>query len=125
MTAFSVDEVIVIHDYLLDLHGGLPGLKSLGDLESALAQPHDVFFGVVRYPTPIEQAGAYLFYLASAHAFVDGNKRTGAIICLSWLTRYGYVVTDHDGFEALTRQIASGVIRSADDAITELVRLTF
>ena len=50
----TVDEVLVIHGHLLSLDGGLPGMKSLAALESALAQPGLEVFGQARYVTPIE-----------------------------------------------------------------------
>jgi len=86
VTPLTVDEGLMIHGHLLALDGGLPGVKNLGALESALAQPGLEVLGEQRYVTPLEQAGAYLFYLSKPHAFNDGNKRTAAA-CMPHLAR--------------------------------------
>jgi death on curing protein len=86
-----LDDVLAIHRRLIEKHGGTDALY--GDtkekLESALAQPGAVLFGHVAFPTIYEQAAAYLYFIAKAHAFVDGNKRTawgnGCIPVPEWL----------------------------------------
>ena len=63
----------LLHDESLAEHGGLPGLRDEGLLESALARPHQmVAYG---QPDVAALAAAYGFGLIRNHAFVDGNKR--------------------------------------------------
>ncbi|MGI9187992.1 MAG: type II toxin-antitoxin system death-on-curing family toxin [Gaiellales bacterium] len=69
-TYISVDEAIFIHDVLLERHGGSPGLRDAGALESALVRPQLGY-----YDDLIAEAAALLESLAINHPFVDGNKR--------------------------------------------------
>ena len=66
--------LLVLHDRSIALHGGAPGLRDEGLLESALARPENRFHyeGVEESCT---LAATYLVALASNHPFVDGNKR--------------------------------------------------
>ncbi len=61
----------------MEQSGGLSGVRDLGALESALAQPRMTFGGIDLYPTVVEKASALGFSLIKNHPFVDGNKRTG------------------------------------------------
>ncbi|MGW7532094.1 type II toxin-antitoxin system death-on-curing family toxin [Amycolatopsis sp. NPDC054798] len=61
-------------------------IRDRGALESALAQPLQGGFGVEEfYPTIAEKAAALLCGVAKAHGFVDGNKRTGWMCCVTFL----------------------------------------
>ncbi|MFY9315287.1 MAG: type II toxin-antitoxin system death-on-curing family toxin [Burkholderiales bacterium] len=72
----EVEAVVAIHAEVLAAHGGSPGLRDKGLLESAVAAPQASFGGQPLIVDPIEIAAAYLFYLCRNHPFVDGNKRT-------------------------------------------------
>ena len=63
----------LLHDESLAEHGGRPGLRDEGLLESALARPHQLL--AYGEPDLAALAAAYAFGLARNHAFVDGNKR--------------------------------------------------
>lgn len=69
-TYISVDEAMFIHGVLLARHGGSPGLRDAGALESALVRPQLGY-----YDDLIAEAAALLESLAINHPFVDGNKR--------------------------------------------------
>jgi death-on-curing protein len=63
----------LLHDESLAEHGGRPGLRDQGLLESALARPQQLLnYGK---PDVAALAAAYAFGLIRNHAFVDGNKR--------------------------------------------------
>ncbi|MEQ1751538.1 MAG: Fic family protein, partial [Prosthecobacter sp.] len=81
----TVEAVLAIHEEVLAAHGGSPGLRSRELLESAIAAPQASMMGVPLITDPIEIAAAYLFYLCSNHAFVDGNKRAALATCLVFL----------------------------------------
>jgi death-on-curing protein len=69
----SREALLLLHDESLAEHGGAPGLRDEGLLDSALARPlHLVAYGT---PDLAELAAAYGVGLAKNHAFVDGNKR--------------------------------------------------
>ncbi|WP_338779785.1 type II toxin-antitoxin system death-on-curing family toxin [Metabacillus sp. FJAT-52054] len=96
----TVEEVVELHDMLVDLYGGLQG-REHGKLESKLALPMSGFGDFERFPTIEEKAAAYHYYLASGHAFNDGNKRTSYAAAFIFLDFNGYdlVADDEDVFQ--------------------------
>lgn len=75
MRYLTVEEVQRLHQRVLDETGGGSGVRDLGGLESAVAQPQMTFGGQELYPTLADKAAALGFSLAMNHVFVDGNKR--------------------------------------------------
>jgi death on curing protein len=73
----TLAEVIELHRGILEQVAGSGGIRDLGALESAIAQPRMTFGGEELYPTIIEKASALGFSIVMNHPFVDGNKRTG------------------------------------------------
>jgi death-on-curing protein len=109
MKYLTVELVLRIHTRQIALFGGDPGLRDLGLLDSAVAQPRAVFGGEALYPTLEEKAAALAFSLVMNHPFVDGNKRTGAASMLMFLRRNGYAVdaTDEE-IESVILRVAAG-----------------
>ena len=70
-------EVLSLHRQIIEQSGGALGVRDLGALESALAQPHMTFGGEDLYPMLVDKAAALGFSIIMNHPFVDGNKRTG------------------------------------------------
>ncbi|WP_243458640.1 type II toxin-antitoxin system death-on-curing family toxin [Nostoc sp. UIC 10630] len=66
-----------MHRQVIEQSGGALGIRDLGILESAVAQPKMTFGEEDLYPTIIEKASALGFSLIKNHPFLDGNKRTG------------------------------------------------
>lgn len=79
------DVVVAIHAELVDLHGGLHGLRDSGLLESALAQPMATFGGEYLHGDLWAMAAAYGYHLCRNHAFLDGNKRVAAVAMITFL----------------------------------------
>lgn len=77
MRYLALSEVVELHRRLLEATGGAAGIRDLGALESALAQPKMALAGGDLYPTLAEKAAALCFSLVGNHPFVDGNKRVG------------------------------------------------
>ena len=73
----TLTEVLELHHRVIKQSGGTAGLRDLGALESAIAQPRMTFGCVDLYPTVVEKSSALGFSLVKNHPFVDGNKRTG------------------------------------------------
>jgi death-on-curing protein len=86
----SLAEVLVLHERVIEQSGGAAGLRDLGSLESALAQPRATFDGVELYPTLVEKGTALAFSLVSNHPFVDGNKRIGHAALETFLVLNGF-----------------------------------
>ena len=73
----TLAEVIELHSGILEQSAGSGGIRDMGALESAIAQPRMTFGGTELYPTIIEKASALGFSIVMNHPFVDGNKRAG------------------------------------------------
>lgn len=85
MIKFSKDKVLLLHKLIAQETGGSVGVRDEGLLESALEAAFSGFGGTEFYPTK-EEKGARLGYnLISNHAFVDGNKRIGMYVMLTFL----------------------------------------
>ena len=85
MIRFSQEKVLLLHQLLIAETGGAPELRDIGLLDSALESAFASFDGEEFYPTK-EEKGARLGYaLVSNHAFVDGNKRIGMYVMLTFL----------------------------------------
>jgi len=72
-----IHEVLALHERIAEQSGGGVGVRDLGLLESALAQPRQSFGDTDLYPSLVEKAAALGFSLVANHPFVDGNKRIG------------------------------------------------
>ena len=97
---------------LLAEHGGAPGLRDPGLLESALARPHQIFaYSECDLP---QLAAAYVARIVRNHPFVDGNKRTGFMT--------GYVFLERNGlhFTASEAEAAQAVLELAAGSIDEI-----
>jgi death on curing protein len=66
----SLDEVLAIHERVVEAFGGAGGVRDLGLLESALYRPRSGY-----YEDLISMAAALFESLIMNHPFVDGNKR--------------------------------------------------
>jgi death-on-curing protein len=78
MRYLALAEVVDLHRRLLEATGGAAGIRDLGALESALAQPKMTLAGRDLYPTLAEKAAALcLSLVGNHHPFLDGNKRVG------------------------------------------------
>ena len=89
MIKFSKEKVKFLHQLLAEATGGSIGIRDEGLLDSALESAFSGFGEQEFYPTK-EEKGARLGYaLISNHAFVDGNKRIGIYIMLTFLEMNG------------------------------------
>ena len=104
-------EVLEIYRRIMQQSGGLVGIRDLGGLESAVAQPRMTFGGVELYPTLIEKAAALGFSLIQNHPFVDGNKRTGHASMEIFLVLNGHQIrASVDEQVEIILQVAAGVM---------------
>ena len=85
-----------IHERQLAEHGGPSGVRDRGLFESALARPQQLaVYGATLVDAPA-LAAAYAFGLARNHPFIDGNKRTAAVVCEVFLELNGYLLVAED-----------------------------
>ena len=102
MIQFSEEKVLLLHQLIIAETGGCSELRDIGLLDSALEGCFQTFGGQELYPTK-EEKGARLGYsLISNHAFVDGNKRIGMYVMLTFLEVNGIHMdcTNEDVVEA-------------------------
>ncbi len=108
----TLEEVLELHRLLLEQSGGLAGIRDLGALDSALAQPQTAFGGQELYPGLGEKAAALGFSLVCNHAFVDGNKRVGHAAMETFLVLNGWeLVAGVDEQEQVILRLAAGVVK--------------
>lgn len=77
----SRELTLAIHDRQLAEHGGGSGVRDSGLLDSALARPQQLFAYGHPPPDLADLAASLAHGLARNHPFVDGNKRTAAVMC--------------------------------------------
>jgi death-on-curing protein len=82
-------DVLAIHDRLLATHGGRPGLRDEGLLQSALARPRQ-HHAYADQSDVIEMAALYTAGIVRNHPFVDGNKRAGFVAGVLFLELNGF-----------------------------------
>ena len=85
----DTQDVIRVHEILIDKFGGSKGIRDLGLLESALSRPFQTFDQKELYSTPIEKAAALIESILINHPFIDGNKRIGYVLMRLLLIDYG------------------------------------
>ena len=89
MIKFSKEKVLLLHQLLAEATGGSVGVRDESLLDSALETAFAGFGDREFYPSK-EEKGARLGYsLISDHAFVDGNKRIGIYVMLTFLEMNG------------------------------------
>jgi death-on-curing protein len=117
----DLERVVKLHRILIDEYGGSHGVRDLGLLTSALAQPSSMFAGVYFHTDLFEMASAYLFHIVQNHPFIDGNKRVGAAAAILFLDLNGVEFEpDEDGLVDVTLAVASG--RAGKPEITTFLR---
>ena len=129
MRYLSLGEIVDLHQALLEQTGGATGIRDLGMLESALAQPRATFGGTDLHPTLVQKASALGFSLTLNHPFVDGNKRVAHAAMEVFLLLNGLSLNaTPDEQERLMLDLADGRVTREqltmwlDDHVTPAVR---
>ena len=90
MRTVLAEDVILIHSRVIAASGGMDGLRDRAGLEAALAAPFQSFGGQELFQTDVGKIARLGYGLASNHAFLDGNKRIGAMMTQLLLRWNGY-----------------------------------
>lgn len=93
---FTRDNVLAVYKILTDTTGGTIGVRDEGLLLSALEASYQTFGGVELFPTTLEKAVRLGYGLVANHPFVDGNKRIGILVMLTFLELNGICVEFSD-----------------------------
>ncbi|HEY6817669.1 MAG TPA: type II toxin-antitoxin system death-on-curing family toxin [Croceibacterium sp.] len=99
------------HAEQLAEHGGGQGARDAGALESAMMRPRNL--ALYDEPDAAALAAAYAFDIARNHPFVDGNKRTAAVIAETFLVLNGYAL------HATDAELVVAVLALAAGELTE------
>ena len=101
MIKFSKEKVLRLHQLITQETGGSNEIRDFDLLDSALESVYATFGGVELYPTKEEKGARLGFTLISNHAFVDGNKRIGMYVMLTFLAVNGIEIecTNEDVIE--------------------------
>jgi death-on-curing protein len=117
MRYLDLSEVLELYRRIMEQSGGAVGIRSLGTLESAIAQPRMMFDGENLYPTIAEKASALCFSIIQNHPLIDGNKRMGHAAMETFLVLNGCELeASVDEQEGLIVQIGSGKLERRDVA---------
>lgn len=109
MRSLTLMEVLELHCRVIEQFGGALGIRDLGLLESAIAQPRMTFGEEDLYPSLLEKAAALGFSIIMNPPFLDGNKRTGHAAAETFLVPNGLEINASvDEQEYLVLAIASG-----------------
>lgn len=96
MIKLTLEQVIELHNDIITQSGGTKGIRDINLVDSAINAPFQTFSGRELYPTFEEKATRLAFGLTMNHAFVDGNKRIGAMALISFLEMNGYLLLCDD-----------------------------
>ena len=90
MITLTKEQVLILHDQLIEATGGSKGIRDEGMLESALMNPYQSFGGIELYPSIQAKAAQLCFGIVKDHPMIDGNKRLGTHVMLVFLVLNGY-----------------------------------
>jgi len=96
MKRITKEQVIYMHEILINETGGSHGIRDNGLLESALNAPFQSFDGEYLYKSLQLKAAKLGFFIVKNHPFVDGNKRIGLLSMLTFLELNNMEITCTD-----------------------------
>ena len=114
---FVVD---AIHTEQLREHGGLPGVRDETGLESALSRAANKWHCARSTDMP-SLAAAYGFGLIRNHPYLDGNKRIGFLVMVTFLGINGYELDATDA-EVISEIVALAESRVSEDELADWIR---
>ena len=109
MIILTKEQIHLLHQELINAHGGSDGLRDEALLDSALAAPFQTFDGLYVYPTVQQRAVRLGYGLLMNHPFIDGNKRIGVHVMLTVLAMNGIELeyTQKELYEIILKVAAS------------------
>ena len=117
MIKISSEKIKLLHQLMAEATGGSVGVRDEGLLDSAVEGAFATFDGTELYPSKEEKAAKLGYSLISNHAFVDGNKRIGVHVMISFLELNGiHIDSSDEDVVALGLGVADGSM-SQDDVL--------
>lgn len=96
MKYLTQDQVVRLHQALIETSGGSLGIRYEGMLNSALKTPLQTFDKSELFPSLLDKATRLAFGLIKNHPFIDGNKRIGTHAMLIFLALNGITLSYND-----------------------------
>jgi death on curing protein len=116
----TLDEALLVIEAV---HGGNP-LAYVRDtvlLQSAIERPAATLFGRDAYPDVYAKGAALLHSLLRNHALLDGNKRTGWVLCALFFQVNGYEERyDEDAMFDFILAVAAGELEDIGEIARRL-----
>ncbi len=111
MIYLSKDQILLLHDKLIERYGGSYGVRDDGLLDSAVNAPFQSFDGNDFFPTVTDKAVRLCIGLVRNHPFIDGNKRIGALALLTILdlNKYQFRISNAE-LSSVILDLAAGKI---------------
>ena len=115
MIKFSREKVLLLHKLITEETGGDPNIRDLALLDSALESAFQTFDGQELYPSKEEKGARIGYALISNQAFVDGNKRIGMYVLLTFLEVNGIrIYPSEEEVVRVGLEVASGKMEYAE-----------
>ena len=115
MIKFSQEKVLLLHKLITEETGGDPNIRDFALLESALESAFQTFGGEELYLSKEEKGARIGYALISNHAFVDGNKRIGMYVMMTFLEVNGIKIDPSvDDVARVGLAVASGEMKYDD-----------
>ena len=109
MIKFSKDKILLLHRLVSEQTGGDIGVRDESLIESAISSAFQTFDGEELFKTIEEKAAKLGYALISNHAFVDGNKRIGLFVMITFMEVNGIKIFSTDSEVAeLGLSVATG-----------------
>ena len=118
-TWVNIEVAIAAHAEQIAEHGGGEGIREAGLVESAMARPQNL--ALYGDPDICELAASYAFGIARNHPFVDGNKRTAAVVSETFLLLNGGYLQANDA-EVVVAFVALAAGELSEDELTAWFR---
>ena len=116
MVSINIEQVLEIHSNMIEIFGGLSGVKNISLLESAVLSPQLGY-----YEDDIEMICAIMYGICQNHPFNDGNKRTSAVVGEYLLSEINLKLDmNNDELEQVIWNLADGKL--SKEQLTEIIR---
>jgi len=111
MIILTKEQILAMHELMLNKTGGLKGIRDQNLLDSAINSPFQTFAGEELYPTIHKKAACLCYGLINNHSFHDGNKRIGILVMMTFMELNGLeIICSNEELIELGLGIASGKI---------------
>lgn len=115
MIYLNQNQVLKLHDKIINKFGGIHGIRNEALLQSALANPLQTFAGLDLYPSVFDKAVQLCFGIIKNHPFLDGNKRLGLHLMLILVHINGLKIDiAHDELIDIIFKVADGTFNLQD-----------